>query len=263
MAYRKKKRGRVSKKSIAWKKPSARNQQKQLIALKSQINANSRAISGITYKVMHSTRLALAVTGTTPDPYRVLFLNAISGMNQIFSAPSESAGGKYNWDKRGMTHIRFSIQANTELHIAPISIFIVSCKNTKVANSCGITTSNNLQLTSGVDYITNIPSASVFINKKRFNVHYQKDVDILPVSTLGGTTPWQGQLKSYRYSFSMKNPLRLNNRVGIWSDPVSMPDYAVNPNQRLFMLVFNNNISTPSTFPTLNGMVLHTAYTSE
>lgn len=257
---------RYSKKSAAtndkiqYKKPTAKNQQKQILALNKKVNDNTRKLAGVRYKVVHKTRLALNIIGTPGAPYRILQLNAPSLMTQIFSAPNENEGGKYNWDSKGRTHVEFNIVSNNEPDPLPLQVFIFSAKNTKVAAEIGLQSSPlvvNLQ--SDRDYVTNI-GASTFMNMKRFNIHRHWNINLAPVKTLGGTTPWQGDLHPIHRQFSMRNPMRLNNRTGVWS---GTPDNSVNPNQRLFMVVFNNNVSQPDTYPILSGLSVNTAYTSE
>lgn len=257
-----KKRSASSKRAIISRKPSGRNQKFQILSLKKAIDNNTRLINGQRYKVVHKTRLALDIIGTPANPYRVLQLNAPSLMQQIFSAPSESAGGKYNFDRKGRTHLTFNIVSNNEPSPLPLQIFILSCKNSKVALETGISTlPTTMTLTADVDYISNL-GAATFINLKRFNCHKHWMVNLGPIQAApsGVPLPWQGDLHPIKRTFNMKNPLVLNNRTGIWS---STPDNGVNPNQRLFMVVFNNNVSTTSTFPILNGLVVHTAWTSE
>lgn len=257
-----KRKSATSKNAIISNKPSAKNQKNQILSLKKKIDANTKLLSGVRYKVTHTTRLAMNIEGTTNDPYKTLVLNAPSLMNQIFSAPDEAQGGKYNWDRKGRTHLMFNIVSNNEPSPLPLQIFIISCKNSKVALSCGINVATtNFNLINGVDYVNNI-AASTYMNRKRFDIHKHWRINLSPIQTsaIGPALNWQGDLHPIRKTFSIENPLRLNNRVGKWSDTL---DEAVNPTQRLFMVVFNNNIFQPSTYPVLNGAVIHTAYTSE
>ena len=85
----------ASQDKIKYKKPTAKNQQNQILALNKKVNDNTRKLAGVRYKVVHKTRLALNIIGTAANPYRVLSLNAPSLMTQIFSAPSEAEGGRY------------------------------------------------------------------------------------------------------------------------------------------------------------------------
>lgn len=262
MPYGNRRKSAASNKSIERRKPSARNQKAQILALNKKVNDNSRKLAGVRYKVVHKTRLSMNITGTAAAPYRVLSLNAPSLMTQIFSAPDENEGGKYNWDHKGRTHIQFNIVSNNEPTPLPLQVFIMSCKNAKVALECGLNTlplAFNLQ--SDRDYVNNL-GAATFINLKRFNVHKHWKINLSPIQALSQGVPaqWQGDLHPIQRTFSMRNPLKLNNRTGVWH---ATPDNGVNPSQRLFMVVFNNNISQTSSYPTLNGLSIQTAYTSE
>lgn len=263
MPRRYKRRRPSSQKSILASSKSSKNQQRQILDLSKRVSHNSKILRGVTYKVTHSTRLALGITGTTAQPYRALFCNNLSGMNLQFSALEEAKGGIYNGDGRGRMHLSFNIASNTEPTPMPLSIFLVSPKNQKVSLSIGMSVAGSaFNLINGTDYVNNL--GITYMNKKRWNIHKNWSVNLLPIQTLGGTTPWAGDLKPIFKKWSMKNLLKLNNRRGTWNDPLTgATDESVNPNQRVMLVVFNNNISQPATFPILSGQVIHTAYTSE
>ena len=261
MVHRKR-RGRPSTKKNILKNKSAKAQQAQILDLSKKINSVNKSLEGIRYKVIHRIRLSMQIIGTTAVPYRVLSLNAPSLMTQIFSAPNESQGGKYNYDRKGRTHLTFNVVSNNEPSPLPLQVFILSAKTQKVALEIGL---NNvplaMTLTADVDFVNNI-SAATYINKKRFTIHKHWMLNLSPIQALSQGVPaqWQGDLHPIKRTFSMRNPLVLNNRTGIWDQT---PDNGVNPNQRLFMVVFNNNTSQTSSFPILSGLVVHSAYTSE
>lgn len=263
MPYGNRRKSAATNKSIERRKPTARTQKSQILALNKKVNDNSRKLAGVRYKVVHKTRLSMNITAaSTAIPYKVLSLNAPSLMNQIFSAPNENDGGKYNWDHKGRTHLQFNIVSNNEPTPLPIQIFILSAKNAKVALEIGLNTlPTNMLLQADRDFVNNL-GAATFINLKRFTVHKHWKLNLSPIQTMqtGPAAIFQGDLHPIQRTFSMKNPLALNNRTGEWHNT---PDNGVNPNQRLFMVVFNNNISTTATYPILTGLVVHTAWTSE
>ncbi len=267
MARHFRKRGRAAtNKKIAYKKPSARNQQRQILDINKKVNKVERIIRGIVYKVVHSTRISLVLTATPTVPYQFLPLNRLSQMNQVFSAPGEAAGGKYNIDGRGRFNFNFTIALNHEIEPQYLTAFIVSPKNMKVALSLGLTTMPmQFNMINDVDYVNNLGGEGVFFNNKRFNVHKMWKLSCLPaVSYVPGTTvPNVSTYKAVRRSFSMKNPLHLNNRQGTWNDPATAPDNSVTANQQLYLVIFNNNAATPLSYARLNGQTLVSAYTSE
>lgn len=251
----------ATNKKIAYKPPTARTQQKQLLALNKKVNDNTRKLEGIRYKVTHKSRLVLNIEATATVPYKAIPINAPSNMVQIFSAPNESQGGKYNWDRKGRTHLEFNIVSNNEPSPLPIQVFVVSAKNSKVAAELGMNSlPGTFNLVNNRDYVNNIGAAS-FMNRKRFNIHKHWRINLSPIQTMqtGPAAVWQGDLHPIHKRFSMKNPLVLNNRTGFWD---TTPDNGVNPSQRLFLVAFNNNQTTGS-YPILNGLIVHTAYTSE
>lgn len=264
MPRRYKRRRPSSQKSIISSSKSNKNQARQILDLSKRISHNSKILQGVTYKVTHSTRLSLPLTGTVGQPYRAIFCNNLSGMNLQFSALEEAKGGKYNFDGRGRFHLQYNIASNTELTPMPLSIFLISPRNQKVSLSVGMSVAGNaFNLLNGTDYVNNL--GITHMNTKRWIIHKAwTNINLLPIQTLGGTTPWQGDLKAIRKKWSMKNHLKLNNRRGTWNDPATgATDHSVNANQRVVLVVFNNNISQPATFPVLTGQVIHTAYTSE
>ena len=256
-------RGRAAtNKKIASKKPTAKNQQAQILDLNQKVNLNTRKLEGVRYKVQHATRLSLNIVGTPTNPYSVLEVNAPSNLQQVFSAPTESAGGKYNWDNRGRSHMTYNITCNNEMTPMALTVFLIRPKTSKVAVSAGLNVAGTtFNLIANTDYINNL-STGTYMNKKRWHIDAHWLINLNPIRSLSSGVPaqWEGDLHPVRRVYNGKNHLRLNNRTGLWSDTA---DHAVNPSMRQFLVVFNPNTSITTTYPILNGMILHTAYTSE
>jgi len=264
MVSRRRNRGRAAtKKKIAYLKPTAKTQQAQIADINQKVNLNSAKLRGLRYKVTHSTRLALPITGTTNNPYRAVFCNNLSDMNLQFSSQEEAKGGKYNADRQGRFFMTINITSNSEPTPMPLSLFLVSPRNTKVALSLGMTVAGSqFNLLNGTDYVNNL--GITHMNAKRFLIHKHWVVNLAPVRTLGGTVPWQGDLRPILRKHNMPNRLFLNNRRGTWNDATTgATDESVNPTQRVVLVVFNNNIASPASYPLLTGQVIHTAWTSE
>lgn len=246
-------------------KPSAINQKHQLISLSKRVALNSKILKGVTYKVTHATRLALPITGTAGQPYRAVFCNNLSDMNLRFADPSEALGGKYNYDGRGRFHLRYNITSNTEPTPMPLSVFLVSPRNTKVSLSVGMSVAGTaFNLINGTDYANNL--GITHLNTKRWIIHKSWNLNVLPIQTMqtGPAAIWQGDMHAIQKTWSMPNRLKINNRQGTWNDAATgSTDESVDPKQRVVLVVFNNNIAQPATFPNLSGQVIHTAYTSE
>lgn len=254
-----------SQKSILTRSKSAKSQQRQILDLSKRVSHNSKILKGVTYKITHATRLALPIIGTTAQPYATVFCNNLSDMNLRFADASEALGGKYNYDGRGRFHIRFNIESNNEIEPMPLSIFLMSPRNTKVALSVGMTVSGNaFNLINGTDYANNL--GITHMNTKRWIIHKKWFVNVLPIQTMqtGPANVWQGDLKPIQKTWSMPNRLKINNRQGTWNDPAAgSQNWSVNPSQRVVLCVFNPNTSQTATFPNLSGQVIHTAFTSE
>jgi hypothetical protein len=191
-------------------------------------------------------------------------------MTQVFSAPEEAEGGKYNFDRKGRFYMQYNITSGSEQSPLPLSAFIIRPMNTKVSVSAGINVqpaqgASPLNLIQGVDYVNNL--GIPMINKKRWHIDYHANLTTSPIVTSvkqAGPSPaptvnWQGDLHPIRRSYRGKNVLVLNNRTGKWSDTA---DWSVNPNQRQFLVIFNNNINQDQS-ANIAIQCLWTAFTSE
>lgn len=259
-------RSAATNKKIANRKPSASNQKAQILALNHKVNQNTKKLEGVRYKVQHYTRIADVVQATALNQYYAWPLNRPSQMNQVFSAPDEALGGKYNFDLKGRMFMDLAIKSNNEPTPLNLSCFIVRPKTSKVALSAELNVAypsplfNAMKLINGVDYVTNVGLA--MMNKKRWHIDKHWNVTTAPIRapiTIDPPTAWQSDLRPIRRTFRGPNVLKLNNRTGNWKDTL---DHAVNPNQRQFLVIFNNNQST-DTSPTVNASILFTAFTSE
>lgn len=267
MGYsRRRKKGRAATKAkIKYKPPTARTQQAQILDINNKVNLHTKMLRGLRYKITHSTRLSMNITGTALAPYSAIFCNNLSDMNLQFTDPSEATGGKYNYDRQGRFFLTYTITSNTEPTPMPLSVFLVSPINTKVALSVGMTVSGvNFNLAPGVDYVNS--QGITHMNKKRFIIHKHWTLNLLPILALSSGVPaqWQGDLKPLTRKHGMRNRIVINNRKGTWNDAAAgSSNWSVTPSQRVVLIVFNNNISQPATFPILTGQVIHTAWTSE
>lgn len=264
------KRSAASNKKISSRRPTASNQKAQILALNAKVNANSRKLEGLRYKVQHSQRFGGIIGATVQQPYSHWSINRPSQMTQVFSAPNESAGGKYNYDRKGRFYMKYNITSGSEQSPLALSVFLIRPKNSKVAVSAGLNVAQNpgtsvLNLIQGVDYVNSLGLS--MMNTKRWVLDAHWNITTSPIITAinqAGPAPaptvnWQGDLHPIRKSFRGKNVLVLNNRTGLWSDTL---DYAVNPNQRQFLVIFNNNQNQDQS-PNIAGQCLWTAYTSE
>lgn len=276
MGRSRKSRNKATKQNIRENK-SATAQSEQILDLKKEVNLNTRKLQGVRYKVQHTLRGGGIIAATSAQPFRAWALNNPSQMGQIFSAPDEGEGGKYNFDNQGRFYLQMNITSGTEISPMSLSVFILRPKTMKVAVSAGINVpiapnppppalpTPPIQLIVGTDFVNSLGLSMV--NKKRWHIDGHWAVNTSPIVTgiQGGGGPpaplinWQGDLHPIRKYYKGKNMLKLNNRTGKWSDTL---DHAVNPTQRQFLVIFNNNLNQQLS-PNLNFQCLWTAFTSE
>lgn len=252
-------------------KKGASAQQAQILALNQKVNLNTRKLQGVRYKVQHTFRGGGIISATPTLPYTSYALNNVSQLGQIFSAPDESAGGKYNYDRAGRFFLQYNITSNTELSPMNLTIFIIRPKNSKVALSAGLNVpyvpgAPAITLLNNTDFVNSLGLA--MMNKKRWHIDAHWAVNTSPIVTSinqpGSPAPaptqnWQGDLHPIRKHYRGKNHLVLNNRTGVWSDT---QNHAVNPSQRQYLVIFNNNLNTQAS-PNIAFQCLWTAFTSE
>ena len=256
---------------IRYKRPTAKTQQSQILDINTKLNTVQRQIRGIRYKVQHTYHSGGIIQATAAQPFTAYALNNPSQMGQIFSAPGEAAGGKYNFDSAGRFYLNYNITSGKEPSPMNLTVFIIRPKTAKVAVSAGINVpiapnAPPLTLLNNTDFTQTL--GICMINTKRWHIDYHAAVNTSPIITSinqpGAPTPaplqnWQGDLHPIRKHYKGRNVLKLNNRTGIWSDT---QDHAVNASQRQFLVIFNNNLNTQLS-PNIAFQCLWTAYTSE
>lgn len=271
MARHRRPKTRAASNSNIKAKKSASAQQKQLLALNRKVNLNTRKLQGVRYKVQHTYHSGGIIAATAAQPFTAWALNAPSLLGQIFSAPDEAEGGKYNMDNQGRFYLNYNITSGKEISPMNLTVFVVRPKNAKVAVSAGINVpvpagTPPLVLLNNTDYTQTLGIA--MINKKRWHIDAHWAINTSPIVTTinqpGAPSPaptqnWQGDLHPLRKHYRGRNVLKLNNRTGKWSDT---QDHAVNPSQRQYLVVFNNNLNTQLS-PNIIFQCLWTAYTSE
>jgi len=233
MAY-KRKRGRsaASNRSIITKRPSARNQKRQILALNKKVNKVQRATRSISYTIYHTLQFG----GSMVAPYSSHAMITPAGWSEIFGAPNAGIGGKYTGKS---LKIDYEIIASTEHSRVTCTVIFASPKNAKVVSETGGMTTALCQPVIGVDYV--VMDGKARLNPKRWNVHKVHHVSTQPIVTESLGIEYINNTGKGRRSFYMKNPFRINNRTGSW---YTVDDWEVTPSQRLHCYVFNDNLST-------------------
>lgn len=256
-AAKRKRAESISQKAISFKKPTAATQQKQIAALAAKTAQNSRKLAGQLYTVHHWHRINGVVTATADAPYAVAQLNGLSQLTQIFGDSSEALGGKYTG--RGIT-VDFNIKPGNDMSQIDMTAFIIRPRNQKVVVDAQISgAALPLALAANTDYVQT--DGLCLMNLKRWHVDATYKMSTLPLQTNSPAPPgvWQGSQKVIRRKYTGKNVLKINNRVGTWNTGA---DWTVNPNQRQYLVIFNNNLSTAQS-PRFSATVMVTGHTSE
>jgi len=175
--------------------------------------------------------------------------------------------------------IDFQIGIGKNVKVTDFTAFIVRPKTQKVVNEVGLSITDNgivpsaanpNPLVAGTDY--SYEGGIALMNPKRWHIDkmwkMQIRPELAPFSQPG--TPPQAvtnqvtNANMVRRSHTMKNPMYINSRTGVWS--LVEPEQLV-PSKRAYLLIFNNASNTvgtaPGTGPTFEGMVHMTAHTSE
>lgn len=247
-----KKTAHTSNNKIRYKPGTARNQKNQILAINQKVNSLAKTVRGNTYKTMY----VYNATGNLAQPFQIWPLVMPTNWTGVFNTPGEERGGAY----RGLNlKVDYRINSHTEASPINCTVFFVSPKNQKVVNECGGAASDALTgLVSGRDYT--LYDGMALVNKRRFNIHYYKRVTTLPISSEAPSgTVTLGDLTANRYSFSRKSNLMIRSRTGEWN---TVNSWDLKPNQRMHMLVFNNNSQLDLENPQMNMKILFTGQTS-
>jgi len=264
----------ASKTAILYKRPSARNQQSQLLALAAKVRQNERKIKSQLYLVQHRVVMPTESLNrpVTYGPYSAWSLNNIAFMGQIFGDAAEATGGKYTGHKM---KVEFNISMGKSIDVTNFTAFIVRPRNSKVVHEVGMESNNILgptgttpsPLLDGTDY--SFVEGLALMNPKRWHIDKHWKFQIRPrVTTIlsGPTTSTNltNQANEVRKSCTIANPMKLNSRTGVWS---AIEPWELNPSQRSFLVLFSDATTTtpgvPGPGPLFQAQVLLTAHTSQ
>lgn len=244
-------RSAATNKKIMSRKPTAQTQKAQILALNKKVNANTKKLQTVRYTLQHSKLFQ----GTVVSPYLAEAIMTPSTWGQVFGAASESGGGKYTGTK-----LKFNLHITPRTEHTRVDCTVIFCspKNQKVVYDCGGHTSSTCLPTQNTDYT--LWAGMALMNKKRWNVHKVYRLTTLPLVTeAGGVEYINSQVENRRY-FTMKNPLKINNRTGDWN---TVNDQSVSANQRVHCFVFNDNLSSVEGSPSFHCSVLATGFSSD
>ncbi len=227
----------ASKAAIMYKRPTARTQQAQILALAKRTASNTRKINGIRYQVSHARNVNSSLSATAQ--YEAIDLAKISAWRLIFSSEEEAKGGKYTGTSM---YYDLILQPNGCKKRVNLTVFFASPKNQQVVVETGGATSSTCSaLVANTDY--EFLNGQAMMNTKRWNVHKMHRMTIMPivtteVGTITNTTHVASQFENRRYGY-LKSRVKINNRrpTETWKD---VADWEMNPSQRMHMFIFND-----------------------
>ena len=265
----------ASNKSIAIRKPSARTQKQQILSLNKKINAVSKKVSGLTYKVMHhrSWNDVQLYHQTANKPYMAFTLNDFGSWTEVFGQGNDTSdSGKYINYK---TTIDMDITPKFEEEMCTFSVFFCTPKNQLVVSSAGGAQVFGVEdLEERQDYVIIPGTGQVMMNKKRWNVVKYLRLKTQPIYTKAdGPIPPQeasyvNATRNNRRVFSIKNNIKVTNRQQVsgqqqFANWKAVRPYQLNANARLMCFIFTDNAYAIDGAPTLNMGVLHQGVVSQ
>lgn len=250
----------ASKAAIMYKRPTARTQQAQILALAKKTASNSRKISGLRYQISHQRNVNSSLSTFTT--FEAVALAAPSAWRLIFSSEEEAKGGKYTG---GSMYYDLIMQPNGCKKRVNMTIFFASPKTQKVVVETGGATSQTCSnLTNGTDY--EFLNGQALLNQKRWTVHKMHRMAVMPIVTTEqgaviNTTHVNSQKENRRYGY-LKNPVKINNRnpQETWKDTA---DWEINPTQRMHMFIFHDISTAFDTAPRVTLGCVFKGHSSE
>ena len=249
----------ASKTSIALRRPTARTQQRQLLALAKKVKSNTRKINETRYQVAYKHSVSGPFVGTDFD---VSALVAPSNWTLVWSSQEEAKGSKFAGTS--MFYDLLVKPGRCEKRV-DVTIIFATPKNQKVVLETGGGSATECNtLIANVDYT--FINGIAMMNDKRFTIHKTHRMTVLPVvtqevdPTTGASTIHNNSQRENRRTGWFKNPLKVNNRLPLqtWKD---INDWAVTPSQRMHMYVFHD--TQPGTQPEIEATFMMKGFTSE
>jgi len=257
MAYGRYSRGRKKKattsiQKIKYKRPSARNQKNQILAIKQDLNAVKRIAMANTYKTWYYYNVTTNLSSAYNASALIMPVNWIG----VFNTPGEERGGKFT----GINYkIEYIINAGNESAPINCTTFFAYPRNQKVVSETGGAVADTCSaLQNGTDFT--VYDGMCLMNKKRWNIvacHRHTTVPLSSTNAVGTTI--LTDMKPSRRHFTRKLPLKINNRTGEWN---TVDSWLLPARQRLHVFCFNNNLGIDLEYPTLNLKILAQGQTS-
>lgn len=238
MAYGRRRnfRKRGIKKSIAWKKPTAQNQKRQLWNLSKQVGRLQTVQRSLRnygrYGLEFDTELA---TGLFTHGVKAINLTIPANWSNIFDNPVD-LGAMFK-AKTLSYQLDNIITSGSHLNPVTYTYFVVSLKSLTSMSLLNDTSGDLNNIIDGRHY--SAIGGLVHINRKYFNVHYVKKFVVTSVefndSLSGGSNP---QTTYKRFGCKVKFPRMLLGDQYAWR---GLTKDDIKPTSRLYVLCFYNS----------------------
>lgn len=236
MVYRRKNRN--LKKSIAWKKPTAKNQKNQLYSLAKQVSTLQKVQKTLReygrYGIEESGNIA---TGAFSSGVTTYNLTKPDLWSNIFDNPAD-LNAKF---KCKILSYKIDNFFSSGTHTKPIdyTYFVVSLKS-NTANSVLYDTNNNLANVVDGRHFSKV-GGLIMLNRKYFNIHKVRKFTLTATeytdAASGGSNP---QTTFKRFSMKVKLPRMLTGDQYSWK---GLTENDIKPASRLYILCFHDGIT--------------------
>lgn len=247
-----KKKAHTSIVKIKYKRPTARTQKNQILAIKQDLNAVKKIAMANTYKTWYYYN----VSSQLSSAYVASALNIPTAWTGVFNEPSEESGGKFTGIKY---NIEYNLNSGNEPSPINCTIFFAYPKNQKVVNETGGASSDTCSsLVNGTDFT--VYDGMALLNTRRWSIvacHRHTTTPISSEARNGSII--LSDMKPIRRHFSRKCPIKLNSRNTQWASTVS---WSLPARHRLHVFCFNNNLGVDQEYVDFNLKYLVLGQTS-
>lgn len=228
---------------------SALTQKRQIAQLARKTNSLQKSLG---QSRVYGQFVRQATSATVSQPYRIIdFHPRVGSRIPVFNDQNAIDNAKgFKFTKFNLDYL---IQPATEETAIDMTVFIVSYQP-QVAKKVHQETSLMTTLISGDDYYS-VAGSLTMMNSKRFKIHYVKRLRTFADLT-DGTPQSRGFHRGY---IKRKCNMNVINECGNW---VSVQDSEYPLEDRIYMVVFNNNSGVDLEHPTVSFNCLWSGHTT-
>ena len=290
MPRQRKTTGVKNKRRIRTRRPTARNQkrqimsnQNQILAIKNHLNLSKERIRWRCGNVgipMNAYPLIIPLT-SGPNPNSPAFCNTVAGTDDMAWTVTMTPGIQDQLTARNKIvvnkqYVDLSVSAYTEAGLLNHTAFLVSLAPDN-ATQVYTETSAMHSLTKDTDYAVPVTVAGVdtgygpYLNTDRFNIIKRLEFEtagVWPVTNTGNSTGNVGDgtnsfyIKRCQFKINYGSTLMSASGDGV-STGGSLPYAELKPHQKRFIILFSNNSLVDGEYPQINISLLVTGYALE